>query len=61
MELKYAIFLILLGYIVFIAGCWKFCIKPKMKYLSENQYQPKNRVVPEARAMPVVPKVPDIV
>ena len=37
MEIKYAISLILLGYLLLIGACWKFFIIPKMKFLEQNQ------------------------
>ena len=59
MEVKYAIMLILLGYLVLIGSCWKFFIIPKMKFLEQNQNQNRNRILPETQAVPVV-NVPDI-
>jgi len=59
MEVKYAIMLVLLGYLVLIGACWKFIIIPKMKFLEQNQNQNKNRILPETQAVPVV-NVPDI-
>lgn len=58
MELKYAISLILLGYLLLIGACWKFFIIPKMKFLEQNQNQ--NRILPEtqAQAIPVAPDIP---
>jgi hypothetical protein len=58
MEVKYAIMLVLLGYLVLIGACWKFCIIPKMKFLEENQNQNRNRILPETQAVPVVPDIP---
>jgi hypothetical protein len=60
MEVKYAIMLILLGYLLLIGACWKFCIIPKMKFLEENQNQNqnRNRILPETQAVPVVPDIP---
>lgn len=58
MEVKYAIMLILLGYLVLIGACWKFIIIPKMKFLEQNQNQNKNRILPETQAVPVVPDIP---
>ena len=58
MEVKYAITLILIGYLVLIGACWKFCIIPKMKFLEENQNQNRNRILPETQAVPVVPDIP---
>ena len=43
MEVKYAIMLVLLGYLLLIAGCWKFFIIPKMKFLEQNQNQNQNK------------------
>ena len=58
MEIKYAITLILLGYLLLIGACWKFFIIPKMKFLEQNQNQ--NRILPEtqAQAIPVAPDIP---
>ena len=42
MEVKYAIMLILLGYLVLIGACWKFIIIPKMKFLRTNP-KPKSK------------------
>ena len=58
MEVKYAIMLVLLGYLLIIGACWKFCIIPKMKFLEQNQNQ--NRILPEtqAHAIPVAPDIP---
>ena len=58
MEVKYAIMLILLGYLVLIGACWKFFIIPKMKFLEQNQNQ--NRILPETQAqtIPVAPDIP---
>jgi hypothetical protein len=58
MEVKYAITLILIGYLVFIGCCWKFIIIPKMKFLEQNQNQNRNRILPETQAVPVVPDIP---
>lgn len=62
MEIKYAISLILLGYLLLIGACWKFFIIPKMKFLeqNQNQNQNKNRILPEtqAHAIPVAPDIP---
>ena len=58
MEVKYAITLILIGYLVLIGGCWKFFIIPKMKFLEQNQNQNRNRILPETQAVPVVPDIP---
>ena len=62
MEVKYAIMLILLGYLLIIGACWKFIIIPKMKFLeqTQNQNQNRNRILPETQAVPAVPTVPDI-
>jgi hypothetical protein len=56
MEVKYGITLVLLGYLVFIACCWKFFIIPKMNFLEENQN--RNRIVPETQLVLVVPDIP---
>lgn len=57
MEVKYAIMLVLLGYLLIIGACWKFLIIPKMKFLeqNQNQNQNKNRILPETQAVPVAP------
>lgn len=59
MDIKYAIMLIFLGYLLFICACWKFFIIPKIKFLEQNQNQNKNRILPETQAVPVV-NIPDI-
>lgn len=60
MEFKYTIMLILLGYLLFIACCWKFFIIPRMMYIRENQngHKNKNRVGPETHMNHVVPDIP---
>ena len=58
MEVKYAITLILIGYLVLIGACWKFFIIPKMKFLEQIQNQNRNRILPETQAVPVVPDIP---
>ena len=57
MEVKYAITLILIGYLVLIGACWKLIIIPKIKFLEQNQNQNKNRILPETQAVPVAPDI----